>query len=339
MKTNHDKKRDRPLLTIAIPTCNRARFLSELLDSLVPQIKEEMRVELLISDNASTDDTGSIVKERVGRCIVLQYIRNAENVGPDANFLQCYERAAGKYVWIIGDDDLLRPGAVLQILNCISRDEYDLVYVSSKGFRDYPSSLRPVNPDAKARVYTDPAHFVRRVHISTTMISGNIINKDSVGAVDHQPFSRLINSNLIQLGWTFTALRGHRKSLYIEEPLVLYRLGNTGGYGVCRVFGVTLSRIAQEWLGDPRLSQLILNASLQRLLPVCLLAAKRRAHGSYLEEDPHALLAGVFGHNFRYWLFDYPLIVLPSGLGWIWLQILRAFDRIDRACGYPSLSW
>jgi hypothetical protein len=171
------------------------------------------------------------------------------------------------------------------------------------------------------------------------MISGNIVNKDRVAAIAHEPFSKLIDSSLIQLGWTFTALRGHRKSLYIEDNMFYYRLGNTGGYGVCRVFGPTLSQIAEEWLPIPRLSRLILNASLQRLLPPCLLAANRNAHGRYLRENPHAVLSSVFARNFRYWVFDYPLVVLPSGLAWVWLQMLRVFNRIDRACGYPSLSW
>jgi abequosyltransferase len=329
---------ERPLLTIAIPTFNRCEFLRQLLNSLGEQTRGDDRVEILVSDNASPDETSAVVEEARRNGMRLNYIRNEKNIGADANFLQCYERAASKYIWIFSDDDLLRPGAVSLILTYLDQDEYDLVYVSSFGFAG-EVRLEPIARPPQAFVYTDAARFVRQVHIFTTMISGNIVNKDHVEAVGHEPFARLVDSSLIQLGWTFTALRGYRKGLYIVDELVCYRLGNTGGYGVCQVFGSTLSNVAEEWLGIPILNRLILNASLQRTLPACLLDAKRSQHGNYLREDPHAVLSGLFAANYRYWLFDYPLIVLPSRLGWVWLQMLRLFNRIDRACGYPSLSW
>ena len=46
---------ERPLLTIAIPTYNRSAFLGELLSCLRDQCMSDPRLELLVSDNASTD--------------------------------------------------------------------------------------------------------------------------------------------------------------------------------------------------------------------------------------------------------------------------------------------
>jgi len=329
----------RSLLTIAIPTYNRSQFLRELLDSLRGQIAGEERVSLLISDNASSDDTEAVVEEERRRGTRLEYIRNPSNIGSDGNFLQCYERSEGKYVWMISDDDLLRPGAVAKVLSHLEKDEYDLVFVSSSGFEADPCVVSTGPSQSKPVVCLNSIEFLRRVHIFITLISCNIINKDRVEAVGHKPLSMLINSGLIQLGWTYTALKAHRKSLFVQESLVCYRLGNTGGYGICQVFGTNLAAVTREWLGIPRLSDIVLNASLQRLLPAFLLAANRNAHGKYLGENPHAILSRVFRRNFRYWLFDYPLVVLPVGLGWLWLQFLRVINRIDRAFGYPLLSW
>jgi len=337
----HSDGRDigKPILTIAIPTYNRSKYLSQLLHSLAEQIRNDDRVALLISDNASTDDTAAVVEEQVRCGVDLEYVRNAENIGPDANFLQCYELARTKYVWIIGDDDLLRPGAVPRILDLLLRDEYDLVYVCQSGFSIDCPDLQPLTAKKEPLYFTNAEEFLRRVHISTTMISANIINKDRVNAVDHEPFSKLVGSNLIQLGWTLTALRGHSRSLFVREKLLLYRTANTGGYGVSTVFGATLAQVTHAWLGIPRLDRLILNASLQRLLPFCLLAANRKAHREFHEEDSHALLSAVFRDNFRYWFFDYPMIVLPSNLAWLWWQMLRVVNRIDRAFGLPLLGW
>ena len=102
----------KPLLTIAIPTYNRAACLKDLLSALADQLKDEPRVELIISDNASPDETPSVVQDFVARGLQVRYIRNAQNIGPDANFLQCFEAARGKYVWVFSDDDLIIPGAV-----------------------------------------------------------------------------------------------------------------------------------------------------------------------------------------------------------------------------------
>lgn len=329
----------RPVLTIAIPTYNRSEFLRQLLDSLVEQVRNEPRVEVVVSDNASTDSTASLIEEWRRSGIRLTYFRNPQNVGPDANFLQCFESASGKYVWIIGDDDQLLPGAIEQVLEHLCRDEYELVYVPPIGFTgDVPVKRRRTSRK-RARVYTDPVLFVKRVHIFMTLISCNIINKDRVATVPHAPFSKLVDSHLIQLGWTYTALRAHRKSLYFERPLVSYRTGNTGGYGVCRVFGETLFQVTEEWLDIPELNQLILNATLQRFLPYCLLAAGQQAHDKFVEEDAHAVLSSLFRSNFRYWFFDYPVIVLPRVLASLWTQMLRVINRMDRALGYPLLRW
>lgn len=337
MQVNSDGPQERPLLTIAIPTYNRSDLLCQLLDCLRQQIRGRPEVRLLISDNASTDATRELVEKELRSGTPLDYVRNSENIGPDGNFLQCYERAGGKYVWMISDDDLLRPGTIDRLLAHLKRDEYDLVFMEQVGFAGDPAHAHASGTMTEPVVCNQARDFLRRVHIFTTLISCNVINKDRVDAAGHKPFSNLLNSNLIQLGWMFTALRHHRKSLYFSDRMVLYRLANTGGYGVCRVFGTTLATVTEEWLGVPRLNEIVLNASLERLLPRFVLACRKNAHGAYAQEDPHALLSGVFRNNFRYWMFVYPLVALPGRLAPAWFQLLRVFNRIDRALGYPSL--
>ena len=340
MQTNQPTTEKRPLLTFAIPTYNRSGFLRQLLDSVSEQVRSDARVELLISDNASTDGTSVLVEEVVRTGVPITYIRNETNIGPDANFLQCYERASGKYVWIMGDDDIVAQGAIKRILEYLTEDEYDLVYLAPFGFTGQqvePKSYVAASP--KARAFSSAAPFVRRIHVFFVMISANIVNKDRVDALDHKPFAVLVGSNLIHLGWLYTALRGHRKSLFVEEKLFGYRVDNTGGFGICEVFGTRLSSLASEWLEDPDLIRVILNGTIQRFLPGHLSKTKRGSNDGFQREDAHLILSRIFGSNIRYWIFDYPLIVLPAGLGWCWLQVLRVVNRIDRACGYASLGW
>jgi glycosyltransferase involved in cell wall biosynthesis len=97
---------ERPLLSFTIPTCNRAKYLDQLLGALLKQLHGESRVELIVSDNASTDNTPAVVEAYRQQGLPIRYLRNQANHGPDFNILQCYEQAAGRYVWIFGDDDL-----------------------------------------------------------------------------------------------------------------------------------------------------------------------------------------------------------------------------------------
>src|SRR3981081_4419628 len=108
----------------------------------------------------------------------LTYIRNPENIGSDANFLQCYERASDKYVWVMGDDDVLAPYALRRIVECLSAEEYDLVYLTPFGCEgSYAPPGNPAPTRAKVRTFNDPEPFVRRVHFFFAMISANIVNK------------------------------------------------------------------------------------------------------------------------------------------------------------------
>lgn len=141
--TTTSSRSARPLLTLAVPTYNRSGCLRELLSVLVDQLRDEPRVELLISDNASTDDTPAVVQNFVARGLRIRCIRNQENVGADANFLQCFEQARGKYVWLFSDDDVIIPGGLTKILKYCEDPTYDLMWVNGFSFAESPFLLQP----------------------------------------------------------------------------------------------------------------------------------------------------------------------------------------------------
>ena len=92
-----------PLISICIPTYNGAKFLRECLDSIVNQTYSNK--EIIVSDNASTDETEKIVKEYVEKYKV-KYYRNEKNIGAEANFTRCIELANGEFIAIYHSDDI-----------------------------------------------------------------------------------------------------------------------------------------------------------------------------------------------------------------------------------------
>ncbi|HEY4760742.1 MAG TPA: glycosyltransferase family 2 protein [Thermoguttaceae bacterium] len=90
-------------MSIGIPVCNEDRFLEETLRSLLSQDYGNM--EIIISDNASTDRTEEICREFSARDMRISYYRFKDNQGAIANFRRVLEVARGKYfMWAAGHD-------------------------------------------------------------------------------------------------------------------------------------------------------------------------------------------------------------------------------------------
>ena len=331
-------QRTRPLLSIAVPTYNRAGCLRELLSSLADQLKNEPRVELIISDNASPDNTPEVVQNFIASGLDLRYLRNAANIGPDANFLQCFEQARGKYVWLFSDDDLLIPGSIHKILSYCDSADYDLICLNGYPFEDSHAPI-PTSSRHDAIDISDPVQYAKHVHVFFTFISGNIVNKDTVLAAGPRPFAQLIGTGLVQLGWTYTALSRFSRGLYVGERMVAARINNSGGYKVSQVFGSNLAAITKTWLQSEALTQIVINGTVQRFWPPMLFRYKKCAHSFTDETKLEDVLTPLFRNNLRYWLFAYPVAVLPYYLSAGWLFLTRVINRIDRAAGYPTLGW
>ncbi len=90
-----------------MPVYNGERYIRQALDSLVAQHYEHF--ELIISDNASTDQTVEICQEYLTRDKRIRYYRNSENYGSVANFNRVLELAKGDYFMWAGYDDLWEP--------------------------------------------------------------------------------------------------------------------------------------------------------------------------------------------------------------------------------------
>lgn len=93
----------KPLITVGIPTYNRAHFLAKAIDSILGQTYANL--ELIISDNASTDETEAICREFGARDSRIRYIRQQNNIGPARNFCEILRLARGEYFGWLADDD------------------------------------------------------------------------------------------------------------------------------------------------------------------------------------------------------------------------------------------
>lgn len=101
-----------PVLSICVPTFNRARYLECLLEDLANQMPDfGFPYEILIGDNASDDGTADVARRYEDR-LAIRYIRRPQNVGSYHNLSQLFRDARGRYVTYLADDDLLIPSVL-----------------------------------------------------------------------------------------------------------------------------------------------------------------------------------------------------------------------------------
>ena len=311
-----------PLFTLAIPTFNRAPFLAELLEALLPQFAEleSGTGELLISDNCSTDATESVVRAFQERGLSCRYLRNQVNLGADGNFLRCMEEAAGQYVWVFGDDDLLLPHAIRDLASLLNRQEVDLVYLSSLSFSGQlnleEALRRGRDPLGRfAEVVTDGKYFLEKINALIGLISVMLVNKNRLQITPHPAIDTLCDSNLMQVGWLFPLIHRRSSVLFVWRRLVAYRSYNSGGWGICEVFGIRLHGIAQRYFAtEPELARALMNGVLRYWLCDAILEIRRGRHAEMNPEDFAADIQHLFHGNWRFWIFVWPMARLPLSL-------------------------
>jgi len=114
------KKMDR--VTVFIPTYNRAKYLRQCLAALTVEDVDREHLDVVISDNASTDDTVSVIESFRDR-LAVRYYRNKENIGIIRNYNRVVDLEPAAMVVLVADDVLLAPGFIRRAAQVLGSDE------------------------------------------------------------------------------------------------------------------------------------------------------------------------------------------------------------------------
>jgi len=111
----------KPLVSVGVPTCNRAALLGRALKSLVAQ--DYPNLEIAVSDNASTDDTTAVCADMQARYPFIHYSRNPVRILPVENFRRALSLAKGEYFMWAADDDLWEPNFVSTLIEYLESND------------------------------------------------------------------------------------------------------------------------------------------------------------------------------------------------------------------------
>lgn len=123
-----------PLVSIVITSYNGDKYLAEQLESIIGQTYPSL--EIIISDDASTDDTWAIAQRYATQDARIVLVRHEKNVGLHANLGGALERANGEFIAISDQDDIWRPDKIekqLALLNGAVGVYSDSALIDAKG--------------------------------------------------------------------------------------------------------------------------------------------------------------------------------------------------------------
>ncbi len=148
-----------PVVSVGLPVYNGANFLAEAIESVLSQSFGEL--ELVVSDNASTDDTEAVARDYAERDRRVRYSRLAQNRGAAVNFNRTFLLSRGTFFKWLAADDLIAPTFLEQTVAVLrSQPGVALAYARNEWIDSKGAVLR--NDDSIARTTRWPENPVAR---------------------------------------------------------------------------------------------------------------------------------------------------------------------------------
>lgn len=317
-------------LTIIVPTYNRAAHLTRLLSALRSELQGlESLVEVLVSDNASTDSTPEVTTAAARDWPVLKIQRHDRNLGPDGNFLSCVPRVSTRYFWIIGDDDCPKRGVLAKVVRLLKERVPALVYMQSEWVNPVLGPDQGETVEELVFSELDVITFAKELHIWFTFISGMVVDLERLKTVLKScPLERFNGTSLVQLGWVLPLLKTEGPFIYIKNRCVLATTDNSGGYAFLTVFCVNFPRIVNDVFGrSSQISRSIINGAVMRFLPGRIWEARQHKSGTYTKEDPWREIRREHGKSLAYWTFLAPIGKFPTWIAFLVYTSWRITNR------------
>jgi glycosyltransferase involved in cell wall biosynthesis len=258
------------LLTIGIPTFNRSWYLERLLGNLFQQgVASCQDVEIVICDNASTDDTEGVVGDYTRKLFQIRYYKSNANNGPDSNILKTFSLAKGKYVWIIGDDDLLAENFLQALLNEIRTSEYSVIHLGFKWFVSMPQKLN--FGSLRFIKYKNAYAFEKILTLHSTFISSNIYNKSVLDSRNENTYKASLGTGLMQMHFICDALAKGGPYLYVRGLVIYAQAENSNYYDKWEVFIKNLYKFIEDNNLTKNFKKELISYSLRMRVPYLIM--------------------------------------------------------------------
>ena len=227
------------VLSICIPTYNRCALLEMCLESISAAARDfSSQTEVVVVDNASTDNTQAFCRGLDLGATECRYYRNSENIGAARNLYECAKRARGQFIWLVGDDDLLDLAAVSRILSAINEGYRLIICEYSVWTKDLATQIRAraIKAPGTAGEIRDHNQLLSTFGLHLGYISSVVVHRDIVFGEASTGHEKHLEGGFAFMYTIYAGVKANCAATFLGEPVIRYRSDNTTGYDALRYF-------------------------------------------------------------------------------------------------------
>ena len=278
------------LLSICIPTYNRAEYLNQTIQSIVDSNGFGDQVEIIISDNCSTDNTEIICKQWINKYKNIKYYKQIKPTNiADQNFIDALTLGTGQYLKLNNDTVLFRKETVQYMLNVINDNTnmknplfFYINYLNNKN-----SVIDCDGLDS----------FVKKTSYFVTWISHFGCWKEHFDNLSQK--DKAIDTSLMQTDWSFRLVSKHKKATVcfygLYDSVILQN--KNGSYNILKIFGLNYLSIYKEYIDKSLINKKTYSQEKKKLLFRFLIP-------SYI--------MGIYQHKTHKFYIDKPFVYLKE---------------------------
>ena len=328
------------LLSIAIPTYNRAKPLEAQLSSLHKQLSQSLfssSIEVVVVDNCSDDSTQDLIKDYSAKEkeYTFSSYKNTKNIGSDLNFGQAIIRSQGIFSWVLSDDDVLCEGAVDNIYKSLrANQEVGFCFVNYYLGLGESTAINLNNGDVLAKNISE---YISSTMFAESMISACIFRQSLLSETILTKVQK--GGGYLHMSWVHNILENHH-AWVITKPLftvihpgvfdsrknAALREDKIDFYLEAHLdFLKVLSYVQKSSLSlrlRLKIQRLALNENLNQIL-FHKITTKHWGYKFSAMKLALPIMLRKFYFNPTFWIFHVPLLLLPSSFAriaepWRW---------------------
>lgn len=327
------------LITIALPVYNGAKCIGSSLQSIEDALSllshtNRNKIEIIVSDNKSTDKTKEVVEKFTNKLINLTYFCNEKNVGYDGNIDLLVKRSHAKYIWFLGCGEKVKKNALERL---IEKLDNDMVYTNIIIDFDVYEELQNKITEERGFNFNNDLLINNKndfhKHKYSSAVSANIINKNK--------WLKVIDEPLVVDGWchierilNMIALEDNSKTLFLPKPyFTLYREKNgwwtkPDSYLLLLLHINVIESMLKKGF-DPKIVKKLKYKQMRMALIGAVLQSKH--YGLVVDKDLINEMIRRFKADYFFWLCVFPVLLLPRQLDFIPKGVLKILYLIRKA--------
>lgn len=331
-----------PLLTLGLPVYNGEICIGFTLQSIIDALKyvnESTQIEILVSDNNSTDKTSEVVNKFITDGFEIKYYYNDTNIGYDGNIDAIVKKASGRYVWFLGCGEKIKVDSLTRLIEKLNND---IKYTNILLDFDIYDEIKNTITDKRVFSFDDDVLLEGKNNFKYNKygpaVSSNIINK--------KMWLKVIDRAFVVDGWchierilNMIALDENSKTLLLVHPyFTLYREKDgwwTKPNSYLLLLLLLHIKVIKSML-NIGYDEEVVNKLQYKQSRSALIGAIIQSKGYGLKTNKKIFndLFKLFKYDYFFWLFLLPLLLLPNSLLFIPKGILRVKNIIKKAFQY-----